>query len=141
MNQIAQAFRADFANWGLEIPPEALASREPGFIQAAGWLIQFTFGRDSRGEYIDYYASHRMTYDSHVRLYETGRRQRLASIAGMYATSSDHGEARRLEAVYLRRNKRVARKLAAKGFNKFSINMLLYAGLEGKATNPETNET
>jgi hypothetical protein len=140
MNQIAQAFRADFANWGLEIPPEALASREPGFIQAAGWLIQFTFGRDSRGEYLDYYASHRMTDDSHVRLYETGRRQRLASIAGMYVTSSDPGEARRLEAAYLRRNKRVARKLAAKGFNKFSINMLLHAGLDGNDTDPEADE-
>jgi hypothetical protein len=141
MNQIAQAFRADFANWGLEIPPEALASREPGFIQAAGWLIQFAFGRDSRGEYLDYYASHRMTDDFHVRLYETGRRQRLASIAGMYVTSSDPGEARRLEAAYLRRNKRVARKLAAKGFNKFSINMLLHTGLEGKITNSGADET
>ncbi len=141
MNRIAQAFRADFANWGLEIPPEALASREPGSIQAAGWLIQFTFGRDSRGEYLDYYASHRMTDDSHVRLYETGRRQRLASIAGMYVTSSDPGEARRLEAAYLRRNKRVARKLATKGFNKFSINMLLQSGLEGKITNSGSDET
>ena len=141
MNQIAQAFRADFANWGLEIPPEALVTCEPGFIHAAGWLIQFTFGRDSRGEYLDYYASHRMTDDSHVRLYETGRRQRLVSLAGIYVTSSDPGEARRLEAAYLRRNRRIARKLAAKGFNKFSINMLLHADLEGKATILEADET
>ena len=141
MNHIAKAFRADFKNWGLEIPPEALASREPGFIQAAGWLIQFTFGRDSRGEYLDYYASHRMTDDSHVRLYETGRRQRLASLAGMYVTNSNPEEAKRLEEAYLRRNRRIASKLAAKGFNKFSINMLLHAGLEVKATNPEADET
>jgi hypothetical protein len=140
MNQIAQAFRADFANWGLEIPSQALASREPGFIEAAGWSIQFTFGRDSRGEYLDYYASHRMTDDSHVRLYETGRRQRLASLTSIYVTSSDSGEAKRLEAAYLRRNRRIASKLAAKGFNKFSINMLLHAGLEGKASNPEIGE-
>jgi hypothetical protein len=141
MNRIAQAFRADFANWGLEIPPELLASRVPGFIQAAGWLIQFTFGRDSRGEYLDYYASHRMTDDSHVRLYETGRRQRLASLASIFVTSSDLKEAKRLELAYFRRNRRIARKLAAKGFDKFSINMLLHSGLEGKDTDPETNET
>lgn len=141
MNRIAQAFRADFANWGLEIPPEVLVSREPGFIQAAGWLIQFTFGSDSRGEYLDYYASHRMTDDSHVRLYETGRRQRLASLASFFVTSSDPREARRLEAAYLRRNRRIARKLAAKGFGKFTINMLLHAGLDGKDTDPEADET
>jgi hypothetical protein len=74
MNHIAQAFREDFAHWDLEIPPELLASRAPGYIQAAGWLIQFVFGSDSRGEYLDYYASHRLTDDSHVRLYANGRR-------------------------------------------------------------------
>jgi hypothetical protein len=136
MNRIAQAFRADFAKWGLEIPPELLASREPGFIQAAGWLIQFTFGSDSRGEYLDYYASHRMTDDSHVRLYETGRRQHLASLASFFVTSSDPKEAKRLEAAYLRRNGRIAQRLAAKGFDKFTVNMLLHAGLDGKGTNP-----
>jgi hypothetical protein len=107
LNRIAQAFRSDFANWGLEIPPELLASREPGFIQAAGWLIQFTFGSDSRGEYLEYYASHRMTDDSHVRLYESGRRQRLASLSSFFVTSSDPTEAKRLEAAYLRRNRRI----------------------------------
>jgi len=141
MNRIAQAFRADFANWGLEIPPGLLASREPGFIQADGWLIQFTFGSDSRGEYLDYYASHRMTDDSHVRLYETGRRQRLASLASLFVTSPDPREARRLEAAYLRRNRRIARKLAAKGFDKFSVNMLLHSGLDGNDTDPEADET
>jgi len=141
MNQIAQAFRADFAKWGLEIPPRLLASREPGFIQSAGWLIQFTFGSDSRGEYLDYYASHRMAEDSHVRLYETGRRQRLASLASLFVTSSDPREARRLEAAYLHRNKRIARKLAAKGPDKFTVNMILHAGLDGKGTRPKVDET
>jgi hypothetical protein len=69
MNQIAQAFKTEFAHWGLEIPPELLAARKAGFIQSEGWLIQFLFGKDARGEYMDYYASHRMTSDSHVRLY------------------------------------------------------------------------
>jgi hypothetical protein len=141
MNRIAQAFRADFAKWGLEIPPELLVSREPGSIQAAGWLIQFTFGSDSRGEYLDYYASHRMTDDSHVRLYETGRRQQLASLSSFFVTSPDPTEARRLEAAYLRRNKRIARQLAAKGFGKFTINMILQAGLDRNDTDPEADET
>ena len=141
MNRIAQAFREDFSNWGLEIPPESLASRTPGVIQASGWLIQFTFGRDSRGEYLDYYASHRMTDDSHVRLYETGRRQHLSSLASFFVTSSDPIEAKRSEAAYHRRNRRIARQLAAKGFEKFTINMALHAGLAGKDANSGAEET
>ena|SRR5665648_346278 len=140
MNHIAQAFRDDFLNWGLEIPPESVASHTPGFIQEAGWLIQFTFGSDSRGEYLDYYASHRMTDDRHVRLYETGRRQELASLQSFFVTSSDPLEAKRLKSAYLSRNRRVTRQLVAKGFRKFTINMALHAGLAGKNTDVEANE-
>jgi hypothetical protein len=128
MNRIAQAFRADFVAWGLEIPQESLNSRKPGVIQSAGWLIQYIFGKDSRGEYIEYYAAHRMTDDSHVRLYQTGRRLHLAALTGMHLTSSDPEKARRLEAAYLRRNRRIAHQLVAKGFDKFTINMILHAG-------------
>jgi hypothetical protein len=140
VDRIARAFQADFAHWGIEIPPASLASREPGFIQAAGWLIQFTFGRNSRGEYLDYYASHRITDDSHVRLYATGRRQHLASLAGFFLTSLDPTEAKHLEAAYLRRNRRIARKLATKGFDKFTVNMLLHAGLAGNDADAEDGE-
>ncbi|CAN5896237.1 hypothetical protein BH24GEM1_BH24GEM1_01820 [soil metagenome] len=70
-----------------------------------------------------------MTTDSHVRLYVSGRRQQLAVLASMFWTSEDPKEAARLEAAYYRRNRRIARSLAAKGFNKFTINMTLHAGL------------
>jgi hypothetical protein len=141
MERIAQAFRDDFAHWGLEIPPVSLASRTPGFIQAAGWLIQFVFGSDCLGEYLDYYASHRMTDDRHVRLYETGRQQNLASLQSFFVTSSDPLEAKRREAAYLRRNRRVVRQLAAKGFGKFTLNMALHAGLAGNDTAQEVDNT
>jgi hypothetical protein len=52
----------------------------------------------------------------------------------------DPEEAKRFEDAYLLRNRRIAIKLAAKGFNKFSINMLLHAGLGGNTTNPEADE-
>jgi len=141
MNRIEEAFREEFANWNLEIPPELLASRTPGFIQEAGWLIQFAFGSDSRGEYLDYYDSHRMTDDSHVRLYESGRRQHLSSLASFFVTSSDPIEAKRCEAAYHRRNRRIARQLAAKGFEKFTINMALHAGLARKDAYSGAEET
>lgn len=131
MESIAEAFRRDFANWSLEIPVADLNARRAGFIHTQGWLIQYVFGQNRMGQYLDYYASHRMTTDSHVRLYANGRRQRLAVIAGMYFTSEDPQKAAELEAAYYRRNRRIARVLAAKGFDKLTINMSLHAGLAG----------
>jgi len=126
VSRIAEMFRADFELWGLEIPREALASRQPGFIQKAGWLIQYTFASNYRGEYLDYYASHRMTNDRHVRLYESGRRQSLAVLQELCPSSSDPSEAHRLKLAFFCRNRRVARKLIAKGFDKFTVNMELH---------------
>jgi hypothetical protein len=141
LNQIAQAFKTDFAHWGLELSLELLKARQAGFIQAEGWLIQFTFGIDRRGEYLDYYACHRMTIDSHVRLYESGRRQNLATLSDFLIQSPDPVEAKRRETAYYRRNGRVARQLAAKGFDKFTINMALEAGLVGREADASTEDT
>jgi hypothetical protein len=141
LDRIAAAFRTEFARWGLEIPRKALTSRTPGFIHDAGWLIQFTFGRDSRGEFLDYYSTHRFAGDDHVRLYDSGRRQRLAALHTFYVTRSDDPvEAERAESEYFRKNRRIARQLAAKGFDKFTLNMALHAGLTGPDDAPEVDE-
>lgn len=129
MRTVGESFRRDFAHWGLALPENAVRERRPGFIHEGGWLIQYTFGRNRHGEYLDYYATHRMTDDQHVRLYATGRRQALAALTSAFLTSADPNQARRLEAAYYRRNRRVARQLVAKGFDKFTLNMSLHAGL------------
>lgn len=130
MDRVAAVFHEQFANWGLELPAAILRKRRSGFIQSQGWLIQYAFGRNRFGEYVDYYASHRMTNDRHVRLYVSGRRQHLAALASMYPTSEDPKKAARAEAAYLRRNRRIARSLVDKGFSKFTINMALQSGFE-----------
>jgi hypothetical protein len=141
LDRIAAAFRTEFARWGLEIPRKALASRKPGFIHDAGWLIQFTFGSDARGEFLDYYSTHRFAGDDHVRLYESGRRQRLAALHASYVTRSvDPAETEHAEREYFRKNRRIARQLAAKGFDKFTLNMALHAGIVGRDGDPPVAE-
>ncbi|HPR63342.1 MAG TPA: hypothetical protein PK014_03905 [Thermoanaerobaculia bacterium] len=129
MENIKRNFEREFKRWKLELPEEDLRLRRSGFIQQEGWLIQYVFGRNRFGEYLDYYACHRMTDDEHVRLYESGRRQYLSALGGMYVTSQDPVDAARLEKAFLRRNRRIARKLVAKGFDRFTINMMLHAGI------------
>jgi len=108
----------------------------PGSITKQGWLIQFCFDSDDGGEYLDYYAAHRMTDDSHVRLHADGREEPLPAIETMFLTSEDPAEARRLAEANEERNRAVLESLAAKGFDMMTINMALGALVERRRSVP-----
>jgi len=116
MNEMETRFNDTFRNWGIRLPAEDAADRQRGKIVEAGWAIWYLFGSDERGEYLDYYASHRMTEDEHVRIYADGHTEYLSTIAGMRLASQDPEEDARLKAEYLAENQRTARMLEAKGF-------------------------
>lgn len=130
MDQIPRMFAERFARWEIALPAENLKSRFSGHIAQGGWLIQFCFGRDDKGDYLDYYASHRMTDDDHIRLYADGTQVELAALRGFYLTRNDPVEAKRLEEEYYETNRRITEELVAKGFNLFTINMGLRAGFD-----------
>ncbi|MEM2097992.1 MAG: hypothetical protein QXI70_07535 [Methanothrix sp.] len=129
MNRIGEIFAKRFEHWNLRIPEEDLAERRSGFIQDKGWLIQYCFGDDEAGEYMDYYAAHRMTDDEHIRIRADGSVESLPALSSMRLRSEDPEEDRRLEEEYYRYNREVARMLVEKGFDKFTISMMLSAGL------------
>ena len=116
MNAIESLFNATFAPWSIYLPPDDVANRRRGKIVKAGWAIWYLFGSDEKGEYLDYYASHRMTNDEHVRLYAGGQEVGLPSIQGFRLCSQDPDEDKRLEAEYAAENQRIARLLEEKGF-------------------------
>lgn len=62
------------------MPPEHVRERKRGKIVEAGWAIWYLFGEDERGEYLDYYASHRMTNDRHLRIREDGAEEYLPTV-------------------------------------------------------------
>ena len=114
--RIEEQFNQSFSNWRIELPRTAVENRRRGKIVEAGWTIWFLFGADDAGEYLDYYSSHRMTNDSHVRVYEDGRVEALESLRELRPTSDDPVENARLEDEFWEHNERVARLLEAKGF-------------------------
>ena len=116
MKKIESEFNRTFARWEIRLPPAGLERRERGKIVQAGWAIWYLFGSDEHGEYLDYYSSHRMTDDSHVRIYSDGRVEALPAIDPFVLTSSDPEEAARLEAEELARNQEISEMLAEKGF-------------------------
>lgn len=87
MKLIAETFNSRFDHWGIVLPEEDMQNRSGGYIQNAGWLIQYCFGNDDHGEYLDYYAAHRMTDDEHVRIYEDGQVKNLPALRSMRLVS------------------------------------------------------
>jgi hypothetical protein len=116
MKEIVDRFLRDFEPWDISLPPEHARERMRGKLVEGGWAIWYLYGEDEKGEYLDYYASHRMTDDRHVRIYESGEVERLPTINTFRLVSQDPEEDARLEAEYLDKNRRVARMLEEKGF-------------------------
>jgi hypothetical protein len=116
VRKIEGRFQLAFYRWGIALPPEDVRERRRGKIVAAGWAIWYPFGEDERGEYLDYYASHRMTDDRYVRIYEDGAEERLPTVSTFQIISGNKRENARLEAEYLEHNRRVGRLLEEKGF-------------------------
>ncbi|MCY3985571.1 MAG: hypothetical protein OXF23_00800 [Candidatus Dadabacteria bacterium] len=109
-------FNKSFETWGIELPKEAVENQQRGKIVKRGWTIWYLFGRDEAGDYLDYYASHRMTNDRHVRLYADGSSKVLNSYWSMRIVSDDPEENRRLENEFWEHNERVSLELESKGF-------------------------
>jgi hypothetical protein len=80
MDTAAELFNRDFSRWAIRLPPEDVAHRHRGRINQEGWAIWYLFGTEDRGEYLDYYAAHRMTDDRHIRIYASGEREDLPTI-------------------------------------------------------------
>jgi hypothetical protein len=78
MSVLEERFRDHFAPWSISIPPGHVGERGREKIVEGGWAIWYLFGEDERGEYLDYYASHRMTNDRHFRLREDGTEEYLS---------------------------------------------------------------
>ncbi|MBC7350530.1 MAG: hypothetical protein H5U05_11255 [Candidatus Aminicenantes bacterium] len=130
MKTIQNIFNKHFAHWQITLPEENVRKKESGYIQKAGWVVQFCFGKDEKGEYLDYYAAHRMTDDCHVRIYENGQAINLPALVSFRRVSQDPEEDKKLEEEYFRYNRGIAQTLIDKGFDKFSVNMFLHAGLD-----------
>ncbi len=116
MDKIKSQFDSDFSSPEVFLPIEALATRSRGKIVKSGWAIWYLFGSDDKGEYLDYYASHRMTNDRHVRIYASGERAELPAVSLFRPGSEDPDEDARLQAEYFAENQRVDELLQAKGF-------------------------
>jgi hypothetical protein len=136
MKCIEDNFNKRFVHWKINLPKKDIKARRSGYIQNSGWLIQYCFGKDENDkEYLDYYAAHRMTDDSHVRIYEDGKEEFFPALSSFLLLSDDPVESKRLKDEYEEHNHQVVKMLNEKGFDKFTINMFLHAGMDKETKN------
>ncbi len=118
--QLRQRFNRAFADWGIELPFEALSPGIVWLVVQRGWTIwtRFDIGGEDGRERLDYYAAHRMTNDRHVRMYADGEQEYLPAMMDHYvvpqgATAAEENEARD---EYLAHNQTIEKLLEEKGF-------------------------
>ena len=118
LERIAATFVEHFSHWTIELPADALAARQQGEIKQAGWIIEILFGSEGDEEYLDYYASHRMTSDSHVRIYADGRTEFLETPHEfvVFPRDSDEAARQKIQEEFYEYNRSVYKRLKEKGF-------------------------
>jgi hypothetical protein len=117
LNTIKINFDEAFKNWEVKLPVEALTHRNAGEIQKSGWYIQYLFGSDENGEFIDYLAYHRMTNPRHKRIYENGDMKGLPVPMETYSFDPDTpGDQEKAEKEYYEYNRKIGEELEQKGF-------------------------
>jgi hypothetical protein len=113
-NQIPTVFAQYFDHWHITLPDDAVKTQLPGKIQLSGWYIQYKFDFNDRGKYLDFYASHRMTNDRHLRIYASGEIEGLSALLDMFFFPANDTPEQKDEIRQL--NKRVRDELKQKGF-------------------------
>jgi hypothetical protein len=83
INAIEERFAAKFANWGIRLPPGSAAQRHGGHIFEQDWHIGYVWGEENGDEYLEVLSQHRMTDDSRVRLWASGRDEPLSAPGGL----------------------------------------------------------
>ena len=78
MRKAIEAFEKEFALWGLNLPARDVVDRQGGHLEKHGWTIDYSFGADAFGEYLEYHAQRAVpeepVIERHARVYANGEK-------------------------------------------------------------------
>lgn len=92
LDKIKNIFDAQFSAWKIVLPATSLTRLLRGSIVKNGWTINFQYGRVDGVEYLEYFASHRMTNDTLHRIYADGREEQLGHAQEFYPVGDEKAE-------------------------------------------------
>ena len=86
MRKAIEAFDKEFALWGLTLPARDVADRQSGHSERHGWSLDYSFGADAFGEYLEYHARRAVpdepVIERHARVYANGEKNFVPAPAG-----------------------------------------------------------
>lgn len=115
--RIAAAFNGYFADFDILIDGGDVAVGSRRDLRKRGWWIAYRVLPDDAGfPSLEFYATHRMTDDRHVRIWADGCLETLDAIRGGFGYNPNVPRSKEAaEEQYLRYNRRVAEQLRAAG--------------------------
>jgi hypothetical protein len=76
MKLYPEAVKRTFANhylkWGVLLNDVVIDAKNCPVIHKSAWEIKFVEGKDEKGNYYEFYATHREKHDQHFIIYENG---------------------------------------------------------------------
>ena len=123
LSLIQKTFAEFFSYLGHTLPEENVRLRQRGQIGGdddgdydMGDVVQYLFGRNERGEYLDFYCRHRHAGDQHWRIFEDGGLEEQEVPTSWCQHSDNPEEAARLNGAFYAENTRIYQLLRDKGF-------------------------
>jgi hypothetical protein len=115
--RIVDAFNGYFVNFPIRIEVSDVAVGTRRGIAERGWRITYRVDPDDGGfPSLEFYATHRMTNDRHVRIWADGHVEELDAIHEFFGFDPKvPGSKAAAEAEYLRHNRAIAEQLRARG--------------------------
>jgi hypothetical protein len=136
---IAETFDGYFENFGITIDPTDIVIGRRAVIRYRGWYVTLRVIADDAGSpSLEFYATHRMTDDRHVRIWADGVLEELDAIWSMYGYDPKvPGAEEAARERYLAHNREVAERLRAAGlYPDGDINAYLRTGVESEDDDP-----
>jgi len=85
-------FDEQFAAWEITLPADSLDERQGGSMVKHGWAINYQYGTADGIDYLEYFASHRMTNDTLNRIYTVGREELLGYCQVFFEADNEQAE-------------------------------------------------
>lgn len=129
--RIADTFNRYFANFDIRIEPGDVTLGSRREVGKRGWWIAYRVDPDDGGfPSLEFYAVHRMTNDSHVRIWADGQAEWLEAIQEAYGYDSKvPGAEDAAREKYFKHNRRIEEQLRAAGLlPELDINTYLRTG-------------
>jgi hypothetical protein len=140
---IAAAFNDYFRNFDIRIVPDDVILGERRSLSQGGWRVAFRIDPDDSGApVLEFYATHRMTNDRHVRIWADGVSEDLDAIDESFVFDPNQpGSEEESRRRYEEHNQNVARELRARGlYPEGDINAYLRTHGSDIEANPGTEE-